>query len=82
MALGYIAKLTDLGTTRFGIDYGNANDVGQNGDDFTTFGIAVTQNIKDIAADLYVTIRNHDLDRTGKNFDDINVVLAGARVKF
>ncbi len=82
VALGYIAKLNDFGTTRFGVDYGSANDVNQNGDEFTTFGLAVTQNIKDIAADLYITYRNHDLDRTGAKFDDINVILAGGRVKF
>ena len=82
VALGYIAKLTDVGTTRFSVDYGNTNDRGQDGDDFTTFGIAVTQNIKAIGADIYATFRNHELDRTGSNFDDINSFLAGARVKF
>ena len=54
----------------------------RDGDDFTTFGIAVTQNLKDISADLYATFRNHELDRTGTNFDDVNSFLAGARVKF
>ena len=82
VALGYIAKLTDIGTTRFSVDYGNANDVQLSDDDFTTFGIAVTQNIKSISADIYATFRNHELDRTGVDFDDINSFLAGARVKF
>ncbi len=82
VALGYIAKLTSVGTTRFAVDYGNANDVNRDGDDFTTFGIAVTQNLKDISADLYATFRNHELDRTGVDFDDVNSFLAGARVKF
>jgi hypothetical protein len=82
VALGYIAKLTDVGTTRFAIDYGNANDVGQNDDDFTTIGVAVTQNLKAISADIYATFRNHSLDRTGESFDDINSFMAGTRVKF
>ncbi len=84
VALGYIAKLVDVGTTRFSIDYGSADDVDQDGDDFTTFGVAVTQSLKDAATLLYITYRNHDLDRpgVGNDFDDIDVVIAGARVKF
>ena len=84
VALGYIAKLTSLGTTRFAVDYGNADDVAADGDDFETFGIAMTQNLKEVSTDLYITFRNHQLDRTAPNtnFDDINVVIAGGRVKF
>ena len=80
--LGYIAKLTDVGTTRFAVDYGQANDINQNDDEITTWGIAAVQNLKDIGTDLYVVYRNHELDRTGEDFDDINIVMAGARVKF
>ncbi len=80
--LGYIAKLLDVGTTRFAVDYGQANDIDQNDDEITTWGIAAVQNLKDIGTDLYVVYRNHELDRTGKDFDDINIVMAGARVKF
>ncbi len=84
VALGYVAKLTDVGTTAFAIDYGNADDVKADGDDFTTWGVAVTQNLKDVSAQLYITFRNHQLDRTAANtnFDDINVVMVGTKVKF
>ena len=80
--LGYIAKLFDVGTTRFAVDYGQANDINQNDDEITTWGIAVNQNLKNIGTDLYVVYRNHEMDRTGESFDDINIVMAGARVKF
>ncbi len=80
--LGYIAKIFDVGTTRFGVDYGVANDINQNDDEITTWGIAVNQNLKDIGTDIYAVFRNHELDRTGEDFDDINIFMAGARVKF
>ena len=80
--LGYIAKLTDVGTTRFGISWGNANDVGANDDDYTVWSLAVNQNLKAVGADIYAVWRNHDLDATGENLDDINVFVIGSRVKF
>ena len=82
VALGYIAKLTDVGTTNFAIEWGNANDVGNNDDDFTVWGIGVTQNLKEAAAAIFITYQNHDLDRTGESFDDINAIMAGLKVKF
>ncbi len=84
VAVGYVAKLTNVGTTAFAVDYGNANDVAKNGDDFETFGVAVTQNLKDVSTQLFLTYRNHQLDRTAANtnFEDINVVMFGTKVKF
>ncbi len=84
VALGYKAKLTDVGTTNFAVEWGNANDVGNDGDDFTVWGIGVTQNLKEAAADLFITYQNHDLDRAGagNDFDDIDAVMAGLKVKF
>jgi hypothetical protein len=84
VAVGYVAKLTDVGTTAFAVDYGNADDVAANGDDFETFGVAVTQNLKDVSSQLYITYRNHSLDRpgVGNDFDDIDVVMFGTKVKF
>lgn len=89
--IGYIAKIFEVGTTRFSIDYGMADDVSVEGDEFTAYSVAVVQNFKDIAADFYLAIKNHELDRTGLNtatvpvafdFEDVLAVMAGARVKF
>jgi hypothetical protein len=80
--LGYIAKLTDVGTTRFGVSWGNANDVTANGDDYTVWSVAVAQNLKAIGADIFAVYRNHDLDAVGLSLDDINVFAIGTRVKF
>ncbi len=80
--LGYVAKVFDVGNTHFGVDYATADDVSAAGDDFNTFGVAVNQKLKAIGTDIYAVFRNHSLDRPGSDFDDINVFLAGARVKF
>ena len=86
VAIGYIAKLIGAGTTRFAVDYGQADDVLSNNSEISTFGIGVTQNLKAISSDIYAVFRNHDADFTVGGVDvpvdDINVFMAGARVKF
>jgi predicted porin len=83
--LGYIWK-GGIGDTAFAIDYAVAEEVQPNaaatGDEFTSYGIFVVQKVDKIATELYLGARNHELDRTGQNFDDIFAVLGGARVKF
>lgn len=51
-------------------------------DEFTSYGAFVVQNIDRAGTELYLGVRNHELDRPAANFDDILAVLAGARVKF
>lgn len=87
--LGYIAKIFQIGTTRFSIDYATADDVAVEGDEFTGYSVAVVQNLKEFGADLYLDVKNNTFDRTGLNansqsFDLSNIiaVMAGARVKF
>jgi hypothetical protein len=80
--LGYIAKLTEYGTTRFGVSWANANDVTANGDDYTVWSVVAVQNLKSIGADIFAVYRNHDLDATGLSLDDIDVFAIGTRVSF
>ncbi len=84
--LGYIAKLTNLGTTRFAIDWGQANDLDSNDSEITSIGIGVLQNFKEIGTDVYAVFRNYEAEQNvlgvAQNFDDVNVFMAGARVKF
>ena len=58
------------------------DDPAATGDEFTSYGIFVVQKIDKIATELYLGVRNHELDRVGQNFDDIFAVLGGARIKF
>lgn len=74
--------LTSLGTSAFAIDYALNEDVIQVGDESTSYGLLAVQKIDAINSELYVGVRNYELDRPGADFDDVTVVLAGARVRF
>lgn len=80
--LAYTVGLTSLGDTSFGIDYGLYEDVAQNGDEMTTFGLQVVQALPDVGTEVYIGYRNHELDRTGTSYDDIMAVMAGVNVAF
>ena len=79
--IGYILK-GDNGSTAFAIDYTEADDVEFDNDEFTSYGVSVVHKFDKIGTDLYLAVRNHELDRPAANFDDILAVLGGARVKF
>jgi predicted porin len=80
--LGYRFRLIDMGETAIGIDFARTDDLAAVGDEFTAYGAFAVQRFDAIGTELYVSARNHDLDRTGSNFDDIFAVLTGARIKF
>ncbi len=80
--LGYTFDATELGSTAVAIDYSKVDDLSVNGDEFTSYGAFLVQNVDKIATELYVGVRNHELDRPVENFDDLFAILTGARVKF
>jgi hypothetical protein len=45
-------------------------------------GVFMVQNIDPVATELYAGYRYDDLSRNNADFDPINAVLTGARVKF
>ena len=80
--LGYQASLVDWGKTALAVDYGQADDVAADDDEFQTFGVFLVQKVDAIATEFYAGYRNHSLEVTGTDPDDINGVIAGARIKF
>lgn len=74
--------LTSLGTSAFAIDYAYNEDVIQVGDESTSIGLLAVQNIDAVNSELYLGVRNYELERPGASFDDVTVVLAGARIRF
>lgn len=82
LKLGYIAKLTPYGDTAFGVDFTQADDVAQDGDEGTAYGFFAVQNLKEYGTEFYLGVRHHELDRDDAELDDIIAVLTGARVKF
>lgn len=71
-----------LGKTALAIDFTQVNDLVVDDDEFTAFGAFIVQKIDSAGTELYLGLRQHQLDRTLADFDDISSVLAGARVKF
>ncbi len=80
--LGYQTKFYDAATTSFSIDYGETSDLAQNNDKLKSWALAAVHNLSDWGTEVYLAYRNHQLDRDGRDFDDIHVFWTGARVKF
>lgn len=80
--LGYKASLFPLGTLAFAVDYGLWNDFDRNENEAKSFGLAFVQDIADWGTEFYFAYRLYTLDSPGADFDDINTVMSGARIKF
>jgi hypothetical protein len=52
------------------------------GDDADTFGFQMVQDIQEWGTEAYLGYRFHDLDRNGADYDTINALMTGMRVKF
>lgn len=72
----------EVGNSYFAIDYAFSNDRAQNDDEFQTIGVAAVQKLDSWGTELYAAIRNHQMNRSGVQLDDINVGMVGARIKF
>lgn len=81
--IGYIASdLFRFGSSHFSVDYGRYDNAAANNDEGTAMGFQFVQSISEFGTELYAGYRRYELDRPGARFDDIDVVLTGARVKF
>jgi len=87
--VGYRAKWFEVGETRFSVDYQYAEDVAQDGDEAKTVGFQFVQDFPEWGSEYYLGYRWHELDRdidhtTGlaTDYDDINALMTGVRVKF
>ena len=80
--LGWQWPVFPFGKTAISGDYYAGTDMGENGDFAQAWGLQFVQNIDKIATELYIGYRNYAYDEDDRNFDDIDVVLTGARIKF
>ena len=80
--LGYQSKFFSIGITAMSVDYSRNEDVEQDGDEADTIGFQFVQNIDQWATEYFLGYRYHSLDRDDTDFDDINAVMTGLRVKF
>jgi hypothetical protein len=79
---GYRGRWCPLGVTSLSADYGRFSDFDVNGDDADTFGLQMVQDLQAWGTEAYLGYRFHKLDRNGADFDDINAIMTGMRVKF
>jgi hypothetical protein len=79
---GYQANLTSMGSTNFGVQYLEAENVRNNNDQADVVAVGVVQNISDAGTEVYAGATFHSFDRTNTNFEDVTVVNVGARIKF
>jgi hypothetical protein len=80
--LGYKVNLFTPGITAFAVDYGMWNDFDQNDNEAQSIGFAFVQDIADWGTELYIAYRLYTLDSEAGDFDDVNSVMGGARIKF
>ena len=78
----YYGKLGyKFGKWALSVDYAYSENVAQDDDEATAIGAAAVWNIWD-SVQFYGGYRWHELDREGVDFEDINAVMVGGRVKF
>lgn len=85
--LAHETKFWETGTTAFGIDYGKWDDVSHTlgiGDDASSYGIGIVQNVTDWSTEFYAAYRIYTLERSGviAEFEDIQTFWGGLRFKF
>jgi hypothetical protein len=82
--LGYRSNLFKFGETRFSVDFARSDDRDQDRDEATTIGAAIVQDLSQWGMEYYLGYRWHELDRGegSTDFDSINAVMSGVRVKF
>ena len=80
--LGYKANLFSPGITALSVDYGMWNDFDRNENEAQSIGLAFVQDIADWGTEFYIAYRLYTLDSQNGDFDDINSVMSGARIKF
>lgn len=81
--LGYSANLISAGSTSFSVDYYDGSDMVTSGDSAESWGIAAVQKVDKYNVEAYLAYRDYSYaDTSATNYQDSNVILAGARWKF
>jgi predicted porin len=77
----YLKAGYKTGQHAFSVDFGKGKDQAQADDEAKTMGVAWVY--KPISwADIFAALEKHSLDRPGTEFDDIQIIVVGSRIKF
>jgi len=81
---GISRRWNSHGKTNISIQYANASDLDERGDDLDMWGVAFVQKIDSAALELYLAYSHYEFtDRfVDESYDDLDFFLMGARMKF
>lgn len=82
LKLGQMLDLFPFGGTATSVDYSRTMDQTANGNEGTSYGLALVQKVDDLGTELYGTVRKFEADIPNLSTEDITVGGLGARVKF
>lgn len=80
--LGYQQNWFAAGSTALSVDIYEGEDFSSDGSDSTSYALAAVQKIDAYNLEIYASYRIYDFDARGTDFEDIDVLLIGARWKF
>jgi len=80
--IGYKTSFYSAATTAFSIDYGQTENLTEDDEKGKTWALTAVHDIAEWGTEFYLTYRNHQLERNASDYDDVDVVMAGARLKF
>lgn len=80
--LGYTMEFWRIGETALAIDYGLYTDIEKQEDEAKTMGLMFVQKLQDWSTEIYAGFRSHDLEREGADYDAVNALMIGTRIRF
>jgi len=77
-----LPNVSDLGKTAVAFAFRDSQDQALSGDDFKGYGLLFQQSLSDYGTSIYGGFENLTYDTTLNNFDDIQAISLGMKVKF
>ncbi len=75
-------KFNELGSSTVVVEYDQKENMNTSGDVAKGFGVTLHQAIDAAAMEVWFKFSNYELEKEGTDFDDINIVTLGTRMKF
>lgn len=80
--VGYIQDWFSVGSTALSFDIFNGSDFDTNGSDSESIAISAVQRVDAYNLELYASYRTYEFDASGTDYEDIDLMVVGARWKF
>lgn len=80
--IGYRKNFFEVGETALAADWGRNSNAAANDDQADSYGLLGVQDFKKWGSEYYLGFRNYNLDRPGTDFNSVQSVMSGVRVKF